>query len=492
MIGQKSLVIFGSQWAGYAVLLVSGVMAARLLGPTAIGQMAFAFGVLGLVFVVTSLGFAQAHLKRIAEGKDIGECLGTFAVLQVVLNVLAVGAAVLVFPLLDGQFRGSSERAAFFLFVGFQSFTSLGQVFTVTLQGKQLFARAAAVTLGGRATRLAAIATLLFASPSLETLALCFALEALIAFGLGAWLSGFAREARWPTRASFSSYWTYARPLAITAPLSTGVDSLDRVVLGSRFGATSVGYYNVALTIYEAIKTFPAAVISASFPRLSQEFARGGAAALKMVFVGYQRKLLMVATPIAVLGIFWSSDAIRLLYGPSFSPAGPVLAILFGLFWFICVATPYTYVLYATDQHQIFVWLSLVSNALFVLALWALCSPRLGLAATGVAAAAWVPHVAGFPFVLRRTAKLFDLGLTRIVILCGVLGGLMLGVGAVLLPGEGGFLVKLALSAGVTAGYVAGLRATGELRREELTYFSHVLNPVYLLNSIRSDFRRNP
>src|SRR4029453_3084151 len=81
-LGRASLVLLGSTWIQSALSLLTSVMIARVLGPTAVGALAINLGLASLVMAVLLPGFFQAHLKRLAGGQIPGLCIGQMLLIQ--------------------------------------------------------------------------------------------------------------------------------------------------------------------------------------------------------------------------------------------------------------------------------------------------------------------------------------------------------------------------------------------------------------------------
>ena len=82
-LGQKSLSLLMGAWLAALLNLVAGVFVARVLGPAAVGSLSFSLGLSGLAMAALVPGFAQAHMKRVAEGVDPGVCASTFGLIKV-------------------------------------------------------------------------------------------------------------------------------------------------------------------------------------------------------------------------------------------------------------------------------------------------------------------------------------------------------------------------------------------------------------------------
>src|SRR5258706_9408780 len=94
-LGRASLVLLGSTWTHSALGLLISVMIARVLGPTAVGTLALNLGLAGLAMAALLPGFAQAHLKKLAEGQDAGRCIGAMLLIQGTLTAALVVAGLL-------------------------------------------------------------------------------------------------------------------------------------------------------------------------------------------------------------------------------------------------------------------------------------------------------------------------------------------------------------------------------------------------------------
>jgi O-antigen/teichoic acid export membrane protein len=251
-----------------------------------------------------------------------------------------------------------------------------------------------------------------------------------------------------------------------------------------------VGYYNIALNLFEAIKSLPSAVVSTLFPNITKEFSKTGVSGLKNAFVGVQRKLMMITTPVAVLVIYWADQIILTLYGQSFAPSAAVLKVLMGAFLFISYTSSYHNIVYATEEHKIFLWLSPISQGLFALALWILCSKSLGLGPIGAALAIGVPYYVSFPFVLSCVKKKIGVDYPTSWLLYVAAGAIMWALTALLTQFVGGgILLKVIWSLVGLGSYAGFLFIVHEISGQDLTYFLYVFNPSKFMNYLKSEFR---
>ena len=93
MMARKSLLILVTQGALVAVGFLGNTLLAQFWGSyakEALGTIWFSMAFVGLFWGFSDLGFISAHIKRISEGKDLGECVGTFTLIKAALTVVLV------------------------------------------------------------------------------------------------------------------------------------------------------------------------------------------------------------------------------------------------------------------------------------------------------------------------------------------------------------------------------------------------------------------
>ena len=71
------------------------IFVARFMGPTPLGILSYATGIIAIFSLVANLGFSTTHRKKIAEGKDLAECIGTYFVIRMVLMTIWLSAFII-------------------------------------------------------------------------------------------------------------------------------------------------------------------------------------------------------------------------------------------------------------------------------------------------------------------------------------------------------------------------------------------------------------
>jgi len=196
----------------------------------------------------------------------------------------------------------------------------------------------------------------------------------------------------------------------------------------------------------------------------------------------------LLATPIAIFGILRSGAIIHILYGPSFSGSAPVLAVFFVIFWFVSFAIPYHNILYSTEKHHVFVWLSPINNLVFAAALWLLTHQRFHFGAVGAAASFAIPQFVVLPFIMARTKKIFDIGLPDHFFSYLAAGFLMWVSGGPFFWQSSVLFQILGSLVGASA-YLGFLYARKLIGPDDIAYIAHTCNPSNMFRYFKQDFR---
>ena len=442
MLGRKSLTLFISQWFGVIANLVTSILIARLLGPERVGQMAFCFGLIGLFMMITTLGFQQAHVKRVADGLQLEQCLAAYGIISLTLNGLAFLAAAIAWPTLSRTLTAPAEQMAFILFFAYQVLLNLSQVLTQTFVGRQEMAKISLSSIISKCVRLAAVAGMLYWKRSLPAVGIALLLEALAQIVMAIYFLPQLKKPIRITRSILISYWEYAKPLMILSPVSTLMDTVDRVILGAAFSSAQLGYYSIARNMYESYKSLQSAILTVLAPRLAAEYSLADRSTLRRTFRQAYRKMLLIITPVSVLSMAFVSLAIRCVYGSTYLPAAGAAAAFFFVGWVVAVFTPFPSISCWRPNVTRYCSRSTPSRSPFicVVALWAVGHWNGSLSAAALTQLAlWlIPAVPVFWSVrdltgtgfTRQTARIALAGTAMIVcfaLIPGKLSGILLG-----------------------------------------------------------------
>lgn len=376
-LGRKSVVLFTGTWIASGFGLLSNVLIARILGPEAIGILGFSAGFVGLLTALLLPGFSQAHQKRVAEGADLGRCVGTMAALQ-----LAIQGTALVMILLAARWGSwvipsGVPVSVVLLVLAAQLLINLSASLSTAFVGREWTVAHASTQMAGKGLRFAATVAVLVWAPDIRWVAAALLVEGTTQIAAGTYILIVRRgiRVRGPDRATLVSYWIYARPLLITSPIGMLQDSLDRVLVARWAGLTAAGYYQVARVLWELLGTLNAYPFQLLLSRLSRLFATpdGKAAAeTRRVFASAVDRLLFIAVP-AAFGLWALREPIvTLVYGAQFLPAVHPLMVFVVAVLAQAAFNPYQFILYAMDQHARFVPVVVLRLVVYLVAMVAL------------------------------------------------------------------------------------------------------------------------
>jgi len=148
MLSRKSALIVAVNILSGFVGWIGLLAIARLWGgfaPTAIGVIGFGMAFVGMFNVIAGLGFSAAHVKRISEGKDLGECIGTFATIKILLTgimvAFVIGGIAIWKYVLHNEFFDATKESVIYIFILYYIFTNLAFIALQTFEGKKEIAK---------------------------------------------------------------------------------------------------------------------------------------------------------------------------------------------------------------------------------------------------------------------------------------------------------------------------------------------------------------
>ncbi|HOW29034.1 MAG TPA: lipopolysaccharide biosynthesis protein, partial [Elusimicrobiota bacterium] len=274
---------------------------------------------------------------------------------------------------------------------------------------------------------------------------------------------------------------------AVTAPFGVLGDSADRVIGGMHWHMAQLGHYNIARNFLGIAKNVPSAGVTVLFPRMAALYAEGRHEELHRTFYEGIRKLLLLMTPLVVLGIAFSKLGVRMLYGAEFLPASTAINGFLIMVWLNTLLTPYHFLVYAIEKHQKFAYIMPISQLLYIAAFFIVTgawSPfGLGTAAFVNCIPNVVPMIVVAGLCLKHTGISFDWSIWRFL----AAGLLMYLPFAIITPywqGAGGLFLATPLSVGL---YILGVFRLRKMIKSDISYFLDLIHPHRLYQYVRGE-----
>jgi O-antigen/teichoic acid export membrane protein len=400
LIARKSFLITVSKvtaqfigWIGLAVL-------AKLWGgfaPDAIGIIGFAMSFIAMFDLIADLGFYQAHVKKVSEGKDLGTCIGTFAVIKIMLTTLMVGVALLsIFVwknILHQQFYDATTETVVYVMILYYVLADLTQIATVTFEAKKEIAKreltyifesiktpliilVAVAGVGTLATIQPAVPWPEFLSPlqkflashAVGSLAMTYVFAILASFIVGFWLLR-KYPVKKPDWKLGKEYAAFALPIMLISVIGVISVNIDKIMLGFFWTATEVGYFFSMQQIMQMLMILHIAVGTVLFPTFSEYHSKKDFQKIITAVRASERYISMVMIPPVVVFIIFPNPVIGTILSDAFYPAASTLIVLsvyvyilsltrpcFALSWYVQCQYHFKFPLNTTKWITIYLW----------------------------------------------------------------------------------------------------------------------------------------
>jgi O-antigen/teichoic acid export membrane protein len=94
VIGQRSYLVVLTQVGSPFLSYIGLIFIIHYLGSDTFGAIAGTLALVGVFKSFSDLGSCAAHVKRVSEGKDIHDCVSTYAAVRLLLTVVVVAIAL--------------------------------------------------------------------------------------------------------------------------------------------------------------------------------------------------------------------------------------------------------------------------------------------------------------------------------------------------------------------------------------------------------------
>lgn len=320
----------GTASANGAILvsgMLTGILAARLLGPEDRGLLAALMFWPAAIAGLTSLSVSEAIVARRAKIRVPLPCFVASGVaLSLMLALAAVGLGWLALPRLLGPDRAASHGTAFLYLVAQGPVAGAAGVLLALDQAEQRFARVSLLRLGPSWIYLLGILLLwLLGAISAEAL-----LWAALAGSVLTVLARLAIRARdlvgVPDIGEMRALFRLGLRFHAHAVLFLLASQADRMVLLLAFSDADVGHYVVATTFAQSgLAAVTNAVSFVLFPAMAAEPDRARAQALLALWLRRTALFLYLGVAASLVVTPW---LLPFLFGPAFTDAVPIAAIL--------------------------------------------------------------------------------------------------------------------------------------------------------------------
>jgi len=145
MIARKSALIIFIQILNGILGYIGLKYISLYMQPWEYGVVGFAYGFVALFSIFGTLGFHQAHVKKISEGKNLGTCISTFAITKLSLaGLLAIFTFIAVFVwkfVFNRGFESPVHEQAIYVMLAYFVLLTLSQIMITTFNARKEIAK---------------------------------------------------------------------------------------------------------------------------------------------------------------------------------------------------------------------------------------------------------------------------------------------------------------------------------------------------------------
>jgi len=352
MIARRSLIIVSTQilirffgWIGLFVL-------AKLWGgfaPEALGTIGFAMAFVALFTFIGDLGFSAAHIKRISEGKDLGECVGTYFTVKFLL--VGLMSLILIISVLLVE-HDPLINTVIWIFIAYYIFTSLLQIPISTFEATKKIVKRQITLITENLVKVPLFITVVVIGSGLVAysvdndnliilLSSSYVLGIMSTFMVGLWL--FRKyPIKKPKWSLFKSYFSFALPVMMLSLVSAFSVNTDKIMIGYFWDTIEVGYYFTMKQITHIFLILSGSIGIVLFPTLSNYHSNSNYEKIRNTTHLAERYISMVLIPIVIIVVIFSKTIINVMLNNSFIPASSVLIALMILCFISSISVPYT------------------------------------------------------------------------------------------------------------------------------------------------------
>lgn len=526
MIGQKAALMMANMLLGTLLGLVALIFTGRYFETTHVGQVTYAVSIAGLFFFITDLGMGQAHVKRVSEGRDPGDCFATYAVFKLVatLAFLAlVGGGVWLYHGLLGRPLEDTTLPIIVVVVGYYVARAIADVGQSSFDARLETAKTQAAQLTD--TLLRVVLTIFFALvlaatihdvawakrlvPEVEWVArdpaLAFAL-ATLAGSLGAAVVAITLLVRTLERGRFrwallKDYAGFALPLFVSSSIILLSAYVDGAMLGFFRGAADAGIFGAVRRLPLVLAGFGTALAALLLPAVSSMLARRDHEGVERTTNGALRYLSIFLIPAAAFTAAFPREIIHLTLGDRWVAGAPALALLSIGVAFASFGHAHSFLLLGHGRSGLSARVGIASAVVLIVLnvllipddLRSLDLPLAGLGITGAAIATLAANLVWW-LGTRHYARTVAGFRARNHLLPHVAGALvmvaaLLALDLTLLPLARWYHFPVYVATGGLV-YLVVLIAWGEVTKDDYAFAKQVLHPGEMVRYITGEIRQ--
>lgn len=353
----------GSNILRGSLSIISSIIIVHVFGVKVIGQIAYYYGLVGMLTLFSDLGVGISYRKFLTDPGSHEEDIATYILIKTTLLTLSCIIALTVFFFYRPTETLDSGLVVIVFVVTLIELVS--HFFSDTLSGKRDFLIFSKIEVLGTIVLFAYNLAVCFLFPKLYWLAMNMVITPVILIIAGTCYCHKNRlfYLKKPTKKMLLKYVKYTYPIAFSSVVGIFSTHFEKVLIGKMIGMRELGLYRLALSLFSGFDMVIKPVTNALFTELSYRLNRVSD------FVNTQFKeivfiLNLAGSLVFIFILFLSQPVVDLFYGPDNVRAAYILmcfslVVVSRLLW-----RPYLHLLYAIEAHHPLAYLSVISFGL--------------------------------------------------------------------------------------------------------------------------------
>ncbi len=391
MLKQKFIVQYGSMAITQIVSMVTGIIVARLAGPSVMGMIAYGTSYVSLLGFINNI-FGPAHIKLVSEGRNHRECMAVYTRLQkicaliyfiAVLALFFVQKYVLYYPF-------ESREMEWVILIALLTYTFelyglyANVVFTANLQQAKAnlpnFFKTIIFHIGRILIVIFFVKKLALKLYSWHLILVILFIpiihRLLKEYSIGKYDNKLAKK-----------YFKYGRAIFFMSVINSVTNYSDKLMLAHLTNTTQLGYYSAANSIGGLILTLAGSVGLIFFPLFSGLISKGEWDGVNTKIYQYHEFIILFLFPLICLLSIIGGPVILLILGNKYKPSIIPFQILIFASYLSVLGIPYGNIISGMGKFNYDVFINLICLAVFIISIFVFIAPMmLNLGIVGLAA----------------------------------------------------------------------------------------------------------
>lgn len=380
MLAQKLIYNYSYHLILQFIQIIASLIVARVAGPEVLGTVSFGIAYVSIFSSFADLGFGTAHIKKISEGNEISNCLGTYTRIKFALISLFI-LIVILFYLIQKYIFNIKFESDVHIYVIFITLTamSIGQIFSIIKVTFSSYTqvvkssmpsiiktiiyqilRIIVVLLGFRAIALS------FSNLIAEILIIPYYLYLIKDWKFGQYDKELAK-----------SYFLIAMPIMLVGILGDLTASLDKILLQFYNSSWDVGQYTAAFRVGGFVLLLNSSVSSLFFPTFSKAFSKNNFELIKTNLEKYERFTYLYIMPCVILLTLNTDLIVKIILGDQYLSAIAIMKVVNIAMFLLAISVPFGTVITGLGNFRKLVIINGVNTTLYVIILLVLIHPRM-------------------------------------------------------------------------------------------------------------------